>query len=594
MPPADVDPDAPRAHSEARDLLAMQLDMLAKHARRYPLPVLVSAAFLALIVWRHVPVAAIAAWVAGLGVILTTRWVYCGRAARIARVEGAPAALRTILLLSIANGVVTGMAVVLFFPRLPLDLKAIFTMVMVCWSAGASSANAAYKPSFYAYTIPILAPLAVVWALDGTFEGIGLALLIAFFQLLQHWLVQYNHEVLMQSFRIRFDRDRLLAQVGEERRKAVEARDRAEQANRSKNVFIAAASHDLKQPLALFSAQAAVLDDPSNPERIRRAGARISDAVEATRVQLNELTDIARLEAGQLVPVDSTFSLAEVAQEALRLDESLWRSKGLETSVAIDPQLMARTDRGLFARILRNLTHNAVKYTAQGSVRVTTRMEGSALVVDVADTGRGIPPELHARIFDPYFRVDGASPDREDGIGLGLDIVRRFSAALEIAVTLVSSPRGSTFSLHIPLDRVTRGSAPAAGAARPRAALPGGLDVLLVDDDAGVRTAQQQSLERLGCRVDVAATTADALAAVRNRRPHVVIADYRLAPGETGVALVERMRDAYGPIPALIVTGDRTEEARRAASAARLPVVDKSADLRTLCDTITAVLSGGT
>ena len=93
--------------------------------------------------------------------------------------------------------------------------------------------------------------------------------------------------------------------------------------------------------------------------------------------------------------------------------------------------------------------------------------------------------------------------------------------------------------------------------------------------------------------MDVAATTADALAAVRNRRPDVVIADYRLAPGETGVALVERMRDAYGPIPALIVTGDRTEEARRAASAARLPVVDKGADLRTLCDTITAVLSRG-
>jgi len=259
--------------------------------------------------------------------------------------------------------------------------------------------------------------------------------------------------------------------------------------------------------------------------------------------------------------------------------------------VEIDPSIFVRTDRGLFARVVRNLVHNAVKYTARGSVCLLARRHDAALVLAIADTGRGIPRELHQRIFEPYFRVDGASTNREDGIGLGLDIVRRFSETLGLTLSLESSPQGSTFFIRIPPERVVL-LPPATSEvahAHPQAALPRPLHVLLVDDDAATRDALQRRLELLGCRVDSAACAADALAATRVRRPDLVVTDYHLGDDETGIEVVEALRAACGGVPALIVTGDRSPEVRAAARSADMPLIDKSADLAALAAAMGAI-----
>ena len=563
----------PRSRSER--LLQLRLDMLAQQARRYPLPVLVSAAFLAVIVWRHVPGLAVGAWVAGLGVILTTRWIYLRRATRIAASAGTRTALRTIFLLSLANGIVTGMAVLLFFERLPLDLKAIFTMVMVCWSAGAPSANAAYSPSFYAYTIPILAPLALVWGLDATFEGVGLALLIMLFLVLQAWLADDNFKVLMRSFNVQFENERLVRKL--------------EAVNLSKNQFIAAASHDLKQPLYSVSIQAARLLESADP-LVSDAGARISNAVESTKLQLDDLLDVARLDVGRITPRDSVFNLRDAVVEALEMDQALAHAKGLATRIDVDAELSLRTDRALFGRVLRNLVHNAVKYTAAGSIAIVARADGSDLVVEVTDTGCGIPPELHDRIFEAYFRVEGSPGNRELGLGLGLSIVRGFTNLLGFSRSIVSAPGvGSTFSVRIPGSRVERAQAAAPAG---RAPLPPGLRVLLVDDDARVRAALGSELARWGCDVAVARSTSEALRVALERRPQLIIADYHLAPHDTGVVAVGRVREQMGFVPALIVTGDATPQAHADAAAADLAVLDKSGDLERLRDAMASALAG--
>lgn len=575
--PLPLDGDLDRVRKER--LFALRLNMLARQARRYPLPVLISAAFLAVVVWRHVPGALIIAWVVGLGVILFARWIYCRRAEHISDYAATRAALRTLLMLSIANGAITGMAVVLFFHRLPPDLQSIFSMVMVCWAAGAVSANAAYSPAFYAYVIPILAPLAVAWAAGGTFEGVGIAVLILLFLLIQAWLAGDNNRMLKGSFDVSFENEQLLRELEAQQRTTLRERDRAEAANRSKNEFIAAASHDLRQPLFAASAHAAFLLDHSDP-KVMSIGEKISNAIEATKLQLDGLLDIAKLDAGVIQPREEFFELNALAAEAIDMDQAAAERKNLAMDLSVDPSLVLRTDRILFGRILRNLVRNAVKYTAQGRVNVATRFEPDALVIDVADTGCGIPREQHERIFEEFYQIEGASGNEDHGLGLGLAIVKRFTRLLGFTLELVSTPGlGSTFSIKIPLERVQRSPGTLrSGDAHPVITLPRGLRVLVIDDDARVRAAMVGLLERWGCDVQQASSGSEALRSAEERRPQLIVADYRLAQGETGIRAIERLRQKHGWLPALIVTGDASRKSRQDAAERDLPILDKSTD----------------
>jgi signal transduction histidine kinase/ActR/RegA family two-component response regulator len=589
--PLSRDRDLDRVREER--LLGMRLNMLARQARRYPLPVLISAAFLAIVVWRHVPGALITAWVVGLGVILLARWIYCGRAEHISDYAATRAALRTLLMLSIANGVITGMAVVFFFHRLPPDLQSIFSMVMVCWAAGAVSANAAYSPAFYAYVIPILAPLAVVWAAGGSFEGVGIAVLILLFLLIQAWLAGDNNRMLKGSFDVSFENEQLLRELEAQQRTTLRERDRAEAANRSKNQFLAAASHDLRQPLSAVSLLAGNLDDERRDQEVRKIGRNIGIAIDAVERQLTGLLDIARLDAEVTRPREDVFALKSVFDEAIEIEGLFASRHGLTLGCSVDPSLSVRTDRVLFGRIVRNLVHNAINYTVQGRVKLAARLEPEALVVDVSDTGCGIPSEQQARIFEEFYQIDGATAHEERGLGLGLAIVKRFTRLLGLGLDLVSAPGvGSTFSITIPLQRVEGfGGSQSASMPKAEVSLPPGLRVLVVDDDVDVRAAMAGLLAQWGCEVLQAGNAQDALEVTASRPPHFVVADYRLSPDETGIDAIELLRARHGYLRALIVTAHASPEALRQADASGLPILDKSSDRKELKATIAEVLS---
>jgi len=359
-------------------------------------------------------------------------------------------------------------------------------------------------------------------------------------------------------------------------------------ANHAKSRFLAAASHDLRQPvhaLGLFLAQ---LREARTPDERERLLAKIEASSGAVSELLDALLDISKLDAGTVTPRPSEFA-AQIVLDRLEQDFALAaQAKGLRLRVRPSPVRVV-TDSVLLQRILINLVANAVRYTRDGGVLVACRRRGSRVRFEVWDTGIGIPADQRERIFDEFYQAHPAVGETARGLGLGLAIVRRLAGLLRVTVALRSSEgRGSVFALEVP---VGAGVAPAPAAATP--ASPGsmrfdGTLALVVDDDADARDATAGLLAQWGWRV-VSAASGDAACAALGRPPappDVVISDYQLAGRELGTEVIQRVRMACGEmVPAILVSGDVTEELHAAAAREGLHVLHKplqAAKLRTL------------
>jgi two-component system, sensor histidine kinase len=230
-----------------------------------------------------------------------------------------------------------------------------------------------------------------------------------------------------------------------------------------------------------------------------------------------------------------------------------------------------RSDMILLERILLNLVSNAVRYTERGSVVVGCRHRGDALRIDVSDSGAGIPPDQQQNIFAEFYQLNAADPDRRTGLGLGLAIVDRLGRLLGHRIDLDSRPgRGSRFSVAVPLVAERRGApeAPISPAAIADPVL--GKLVVVIDDDPLVLEGMSGILRSWGCNVVTAASEKAALSGVaaQAQQPDMIISDYRLANGTTGIEAIERLRGALGDsIPAFLISGDTAPERLRDASA---------------------------
>jgi CheY-like chemotaxis protein len=242
--------------------------------------------------------------------------------------------------------------------------------------------------------------------------------------------------------------------------------------------------------------------------------------------------------------------------------------KGLRLRV-VPCSAWVRSDSILLERILFNLVGNAVRYTGRGGVVVGCRRRGTQLRIDVCDTGAGIPEDQRQSIFSEFYQLANPAPDRKAGLGLGLAIVDRLSRLLGHPVQLESHPgRGSRFSVLIPLAEL-RGTAQLP-VAQQASDLVRGKRVMVIDDDDLVLDGMRGILQSWGCRVQTATSGAAALACVAEGggQPDLIISDLRLADDQTGVEVIERLREALGaPIPAFVISGDTAPERLREASA---------------------------
>lgn len=340
-------------------------------------------------------------------------------------------------------------------------------------------------------------------------------------------------------------------------RKVEERTRELEVANQAKSRFLAAASHDLRQPLHALGLFVAQLQRRMNAAERKQLIGRIDAALSAMNELFNALLDISKLDAGVLTPNVTSFPVAQLLKRVETTFAGAAREKGLSLRV-IPNSAWVRSDLILLERIVLNLVSNALRYTNKGCVLIGCRLHGDRLRIEVWDTGIGVPHDQQKNIFGEFYRLGDPSGERRAGLGLGLAIVDRLGRLLDHPIRVASSVgKGSCFSVSVP-----RIAAPAeAKEAPPVRALrtPSGKLVTVIDDDPLVLEGMGGLLRSWGYRVVTAENDNAALAGhiEHGAKPDLIISDYRLLNGKTGIEVIARLRAHLGAdVPAFLVSGD--------------------------------------
>jgi signal transduction histidine kinase/CheY-like chemotaxis protein len=496
---------------------------------------------------------------------------------------------------SLISGCIWGAAsFVLFVPHSEIYQGFLVVLIFGVTSAAVLLIGA-HLPSFYAFVFPALLPIVVRNVIEGEPAHLTLAFIAGASTLAILSFGRNYNRVLVESLRNRFENETLAREISHRAEElervnaaAEAARAEAEIANRSKTQFFAAASHDLRQPLHALGLFAAALSEKVKDPEVVQVVNSINASVDALEGLFNELLDISKIDAGAVKPNPGSFAIGSLL-ERLRMDfEPEAYERGLQLRIR-PSRLYVYSDAVLVERILRNLITNALRYTQKGRVLVAARRRGGRVLLQVWDTGPGIPPEARERIFEEFYQIGNPERNSRKGLGLGLSIVRRLSQLLTATVTLDSTVgRGSRFTIALPRGQQPL---PADAPAGDRRGAPGDLSgarIAVVEDETVVLEGMRVLLEGWGARV-VAASSGDELLdglAAAPGPPHLVIADYRLREGHSGVEAIRAVRERYGAaVPAIIVTGSTTpfnlEEAKALGAHLLLKPV-MPAKLRTL------------
>ncbi len=367
----------------------------------------------------------------------------------------------------------------------------------------------------------------------------------------------------------------------------------AEQANLAKSSFLAAASHDLRQPVHALGLFAGALRGAG----ISREAMVIVEQIEASAAAMDSLfsalLDISKLDAGIVDVQRHSFPIQPIIDRICREYRNEAHEKGVVLSQHTCSAVI-HTDPILLERILRNLVSNAVKYTDEGRIVVGCRRRSGGISIQVLDTGPGIGAAFQERIFQEYFQLQNPERDRTKGLGLGLAIVRRLTNLLNCRLDLLSSPgKGSCFSLTVPLasgaaDYLDQQSA-------EETDQRGEGFIVVIDDEVAIRVAMTSLLSSWGFTVIAAASGDDIVAELAScsARPDLIICDYRLRSGENGIAVIERLQSEYNEaIPAMLITGDTAEDRLIEAQASGFLLLHKPVANSRLRASIASLVAG--
>ncbi|NLE88812.1 MAG: response regulator [Myxococcales bacterium] len=417
----------------------------------------------------------------------------------------------------------------------------------------------------------MIVPLLVTLIRSGVTEHYYLAVVAVAYLVSALQFGRKNYMVLQDSIALRFGNLDLVERLTQEKATA-------ERATAAKNQFLAAASHDIRQPLhAAFLFLGALETNPGVRDSV--ALQRLRASLTSARQMLDALLDVSRLDAGVVERVDVPIHAASLGERVIELFRPVAERKGITVALRAPRELWLDSDPTLLQRLLANLTANAVKYTNSGAVLLAFRRRKRGCLVQVWDTGIGIPEEDFSSIFDEFKQLGNSQRDGSRGIGLGLAIVRRLCRILETDISVRSKlGHGSVFSFHVPLGQpVVEGTAPATSvdvAGRSR--------VLVVDDDALVREGLLTLLTTWGHEVITASDVEDARRVTRelegrgDAMPELLLVDFRLPEEKTALDAIEAIREAaHTNIPAVVITGDTHPERIREATSLGCPVIFK-------------------
>lgn len=526
------------------------------------------------VLWHAVPRSHLLIWAAALYVVTGARWFlsyrYSHRKDDAIRPEvWARRFMPLSLLLSLLWGAFGWIG---FTPSEP-HFIAFTAIVLATMAAGGLWSLAAYPAAYTRMLIAIHAPFALRCLMqDDPIYSFYLILQACLFAV-SFYFCRISYRSLRETISLRFENMALAEKLEHER-------DQATAASGAKTRFLAAASHDLRQPihaLGLFTATLAALARKGD---VRAAEAqnladRLQAVISSLGGLLHGLIDVSRLDAG-LVPVERRpISLSRLISGLREEFGAQARERGIELS-AVASTAWVESDPALLKRILDNFLSNALRYAPGGRILIGCRRGNGTIEIQVVDTGPGIPADQYEAVFEEFTQLHNPHRDREQGLGLGLAIVRRLTNLLGHPVALRSTPgKGSTFAVRVPL------AAPPAldQVASPKHDASAGFGIMVVDDDVQVLEGITELLSVWGHRAYAAADT-DALcrhhAAAGAPSVHLIIADYRLAGSVTGSDAVRQLIRHLGyRVPALIVTGDTSPERLRELAASGHVVLHK-------------------
>ena len=554
-----------------------QVKVLYRQARVVFVPNMIACPAIVYVLWNALPHGALLAWLGAMYVVTAARallvWLH-GRRERSQednrRWGWALAAMNMV------SGSGWGTAGYFFVGYSDPLGQAFVIVTLAAMASGAVGSLSAFFPAYAMFAIacvsPLIARTLVEWQATPGSAGTTYLLLgiLSLVYLTVHLVFSRNTErALVESIRLRFEKLLLVEQLTVQK-------ERAEAANVAKSKFLAAASHDLRQPMHALGLFIDALRNESHATHAARLVDKVTDSHAAATGLLDNLLEFSKVDAGILKPVVTSFPVQRLFDQ-LRAEYEL-QASAAELELRIVPcSACVRSDPILLGRMLGNLVSNAIRYTDEGRILIGCRRLPGHVRIEVIDTGIGIPVGEHHAIFREFYQVDGARRRRRaQGMGLGLAIVSGLAQALEHTLRISSIPgKGSVFAVKVPLGAVASdASANEAGITDNLA----GRVVLVIDDEPAIRDAVCEVLRRWHCEPIAAGSAADAVRLVRQRgrAPDAMIVDYQLEHGESGLDAIVHLEAAFGAgVPAVVVTGDTQPERLREANDIGYPLLYK-------------------
>lgn len=531
------------------------------------------------LLWHELPHGVLLPWAAAIFVLTSIRIVIVRRDLRVSHgPEQAARRAWTYALFAGLSGCLWGSIGIFFFTPDNTIVTVFICILLAGMTGGSVASQSSFPPAYYAFALPTVLPFAVrCFAYGGPLFSV-LALLSLFLLGVNLAYSRNVHRTVREAVSLRFENTQLIAQLRQEK-------ERAEAASRSKSQFLAAASHDLRQPTHALGLYIATLRSLCSAPTVSGAevgtiAGKLQAALKGLVQLLDVLLDISKLDAGAVKVKREVFDLQDLLETIDQQFSAVAAEQKLRFIVR-PTAVLVQTDRALLHSILANFVSNALRYTESGKVLVGARRRGAFIEVQVLDTGIGIAAEQSQLIFSEFYQIGNAARRREHGLGLGLAIVKRTADLLKLRIGLHSVPgRGSVFSVWLPLaPRVAAvAAAPLASPTQPAAAK----NILVIDDDANVLDSMRLLLSSWGHQVVAVASLGAALQAVKASQAaahmpfDLILSDFRLAENVSGIDVVQAVRQASGYlIPAVVITGDTSVESIGSIANANLRILHK-------------------
>lgn len=480
--------------------------------------------------------------------------------------------LRTVAWGSLGLGLIHGVSAGFMF-WLDTASNAMITMVLLSLAAGSVSTASAVRDAGIAYQVGVIAPVALAWGVQAHWWAWAVAGMSLMFLGVQMRFSDQNRRVFEESFRIRMENAALLAQLSRERERLAEARDEAVRADLSKSRFLAAASHDLRQPLQSLALNSGALARMPLEGESRAIAREIGDGIEMLRQMLDGLLDISQLDAGAARPRLQQIPLKRFLESICERFRPAAQARSLGLRCECADGLFITSDVEMLRRIVSNLLDNALKFTERGGIGAQVEvLEAGRIRLTLWDTGCGLDAQDQERVFEDFTQVGNPQRDLRRGHGLGLGIVRRLTQLLGIAYAVESRVgEGTRVHLDIPVgDDAT----PVVGSGVHRQPALIARRVLVLDDDVAVRSAYQNALTSLGCVVYAVATVEAACTLVGTEPVDVAVVDYRLGEAD-GLQAIGQLRRRMPGLPAVLVSADSSAALQGAAQRLAVPCLRK-------------------